>query len=76
MPLYEPIIPVRYVRPLLALVKPQRPADIAAILQAGGISDTELRGTSKGLQIWLSMPAPPHSARCCNRRATSGACRR
>jgi AraC-like DNA-binding protein len=45
VPLYEPIIPVRYVRPLLALVKSQQPADIAAILRAGGISDTELRGT-------------------------------
>ena len=45
VPLYEPIIPVRYVRPLLALVKSQKRADISAILQAGGISDTELRGT-------------------------------
>jgi AraC-like DNA-binding protein len=45
VPLYEPIIPVRYVRPLLALVQSQKPADIAAILRAGGISDTELRGT-------------------------------
>lgn len=45
MPLYEPIIPVRYVRPLLALVQSQKRADIDAILQAGGISDTELHGT-------------------------------
>jgi AraC-like DNA-binding protein len=45
VPLYQPIIPVRYVRPLLALVQAQKPSDIAAILQAGGISDAELRGT-------------------------------
>ena len=45
MPLYEPIIPVRYVRPLLALVQSQSAADIAAILQAGGVSDAELHGT-------------------------------
>ena len=45
MPLYQPTIPVRYVRPLLELVQSQRPADIAAILRAGGISEAELRGT-------------------------------
>ena len=45
MPLYEPTIPVRYVRPLLVLVQRQRAADIAAMLRAGGVSGPELHGT-------------------------------
>jgi len=44
MPLYQPIIPVRYVRPLLELVQSQQPADVATILRAGGVTAAELRG--------------------------------
>lgn len=46
MPLYQPIIPVRYVQPLLELVRAQQPADIAAILRAGGVSEAELRSSA------------------------------
>ena len=44
MPLYQAVIPVRYVRPLLELVQSQQPADLATILRAGGVSVAELRG--------------------------------
>jgi AraC-like DNA-binding protein len=44
MPLYQPVIPVRYVRPLLELVQSQQPADVAIILRAGGVTAAELRG--------------------------------
>lgn len=46
MPLYEAIIPVRYVRPLLELVRAQPPGAITTILSAAGIRDAELRDTA------------------------------
>lgn len=43
MPLYEPIVPSRYVQPLIALVKERRPAALASILRDAGIARNQIR---------------------------------